>query len=695
MKISKFQFGNKVLKPSEDFIKQKLGYGATSTIGTQSQKTQQNQAAQQAQSRADTIKYLKALKEGQNWAVNKSVQNRAMNPGSIKALPKDYKIENGHIPTQEEINKENELRQDPIKGIGLRNKEDWENNKSPIKAILKSGVLYANPYTGALNAGYNLLNPETGVSATYNNFKNGNYLQGAVSGAFNLVDVGMMGNGVNKIAQKLIPSYDLYNAVKNGTIQSEKLSPKILYRANVYKGGEIKDPRYSFFTTDEKYASQYGKVKPYIFESKNIAIAKEPLMGAKNPVNQDMMIYENTKNNPSADAIIGYDKVTGEFPYQSHGTEILNLDPNNIFPLKTDDSKIIDFNGNNKFLDNVVGKNSFDFYKRFSSTEMPKRLQIDPSQIFSMYKEPISLDNVVNKSLPSKFKRERFTDKDLEYKYNDFYNPTVEQMVQGFTDDIKTSRRWKSLNDMKQVAEDVGIKNPSLIGQVNAKDKKYKGVLIGGDNVKDRGIDLNSPQMKLMREQYAQLHPEESQDMARYVFDESIKDLPPVKRYFTYTDTNSGLGGYFNPYHRIAIINLKNVRDVPTAKSVFIHEVNSHGTDKFFKNTNVQNQYENVVKDLGSNLPWYELRATLNELKNRITPIGNLSQLKDKINTMSDNMFMQKLSDTNAYGKDLVNSFDKFNDNSFVRPDLVKRLKWATATLPAATPVIINKGNSE
>ena len=187
-------------------------------------------------------------------------------------------------------------------------------------------------------------------------------------------------------------------------------------------------------------------------------------MGAKNSVNQDMMIYENTKNNPSANAIIGYDKVTGEFPYQSHGTEILNLDPNNIFPLKIDDSKIINFNENNKFLNNIVSKNNFEFYKKFSSTEMPERLQIDPSQMFSMYKEPISLDNIVNKSLPSKFKKERFTDKDLEYKYNDFYNPTVDQMALGFTDDIKTSRRWKSLNDMKQVAEDIGIKNPSLIG---------------------------------------------------------------------------------------------------------------------------------------------------------------------------------------------------------------------------------------
>lgn len=205
MKISKFQFGNKVPKPSEDFIKQKLGYGATSTIGTQSQRVQQNQAAQQSQLRTDYGKYLKALKEGQNWAINKSVQNRAMHPGSIKALPKDYKIEDGHIPTQEEINKEVELRQDPIKGIGLRNKESWQNNTHPVKAILESGILYANPYTGALNAGYNLINPETGVSATYNAFKNGDYLQGAVNGAFNLLDAGMIGNGVSKGLQRATP----------------------------------------------------------------------------------------------------------------------------------------------------------------------------------------------------------------------------------------------------------------------------------------------------------------------------------------------------------------------------------------------------------------------------------------------------------------------------------------------------------
>ena len=553
-RLIKYQNGNKFpkIKLDQNFINQKLGYGNTSTLGTAQQKAQQNQAAQQAQLRTDYGKYIKALKEGQNWAVNKSVQNRAMNPGSIKALPKDYKIEDGHIPTQNEINQENQLRQNPIKGAGLRWSESWQNNTNPVKAILKSGVLYANPYTGALNAVYNLANSETGVGATYNAFKNGNYLQGVVNGAFNLLDTGMIGNGISK----------------------------------------------------------------------------------------------------------GYKTF---------------------------------FNKSNNFRDNVI--NNFDFSRRFSSTEMPRRLQVDPSQTFSIYKEPISLDYIVNESLPSKFKRERFTDEDLAMNYKEGERPDINQMIFGFNN-LESTRRWKSLNNIKQAAENAGIKNPSLIGQINS-DRKHQGILINGDNVKDRGIDLNSPQMKLMREQYARLQPEEFQDEARQFFNESIGSFPSVKRYFTYSDADRGVGGFFDPDSRTAIINLRYNSTPTKAMNTFIHEVNSHGTDDFFQNTNVQTQYENVLKDLGSNLPWYELRATLNEIKNKITPSGNLAQLKEKLGIMSDNMFMQKLSDTNGYGRNLVNHFDKFNDGSFVRPDLVKRLKWATATLPAATPVIMNKGNSE
>ena len=119
------------------------------------------------------------------------------------------------------------------------------------------------------------------------------------------------------------------------------------------------------------------------------------------------------------------------------------------------------FNKSNNFRDNVI--NNFDFSRRFNSTEMPKRLQIDPSQTFSVYKEPISLDYIVNESLPSKFKRERFTDEDLAMNYKEGERPDINQRLFGFNN-LESTRRWKFLNSIKEAAENVGIKNPSLIG---------------------------------------------------------------------------------------------------------------------------------------------------------------------------------------------------------------------------------------
>ena len=106
--------------------------------------------------------------------------------------------------------------------------------------------------------------------------------------------------------------------------------PNTIFRSRVYKGGDVTDPYSTFLTTDPKYASQYGKVTPYLFETKNPAVATEPMIGYRDPVNMDMFVYKNTKDYPGATAIIGHDAVTGEFPYQSNGTEILSLSPNNI-----------------------------------------------------------------------------------------------------------------------------------------------------------------------------------------------------------------------------------------------------------------------------------------------------------------------------------------------------------------------------
>jgi hypothetical protein len=61
------------------------------------------------------------------------------------------------------------------------------------------------------------------------------------------------------------------------------------------------------------------------------------MMGSSDPVTMDMFIYNNTKGNPNATAIIGHDKVTGEFT-PSKGIEILNMNPKNLYPVRTSDS---------------------------------------------------------------------------------------------------------------------------------------------------------------------------------------------------------------------------------------------------------------------------------------------------------------------------------------------------------------------
>ena len=679
MKISKFQFGNKVPKPSEDFIKQKLGYGVTSTIGTQSQRTQQNQAAQQSQANTDAKNYLAALRKGERWAVTKNLQNR----GQITQI--NQKV-NGHIPTQEEINKENQLRQDPIKGIGLRNKEDWENNRSPIKAILKSGVLYANPYTGALNAGYNLANPETGVSATYDAFKNRNYLQGAISGAFNLLDAGMMGNGINKTAQKLIPSYDLYNAVKNGTIQSEKLSPKILYRANVYKGGEIKNPRYSFFTTDEKYASQYGKVKPYIFESKNIAIAKEPLMGAKNPVNQDMMIYENTKNNPSANAIIGYDKVTGEFPYQSHGAEILNLDPNNIFPLKTDNSKR-PLKSIGQYSQTPL-KYSFDTsVKSFEFPEYKTAISSDLSDGNPIiFDQPYKLNEAVD-NLPKRYRtnsNEIINPQDKEFaEIREFEN--IEPIP------ATKTIRYKDLEQVDNATRSLGIKNPEIKGIVNwNNDPDISGILlerINADGLKNGFKNILNTQLDNFNTNY----PETPilTDYIKDVINNKITTAPNPWLYFS--DELSKTSGYFNPNNNQTFINLRQIGPNPEAIGrTVVHENISHFTDNLLPEV-IKGKYKSLlnklnIKDKDSN-DWKELRATLNELKFNLSKKGNFNEMKENLYLMDNDELAESLENINSYGSEYVKQLRN-------NPQLMNSLRKAILTLPATLP-FINKGNSE
>ena len=495
-----------------------------------------------------------------------------------------------------------------------------------------------------------------------------------------------MGNGINKTAQKLIPSYDLYNAVKNGTIQSEKLSPKILYRANVYKGGEIKNPRYSFFTTDEKYASQYGKVKPYIFESKNIAIAKEPLMGAKNPVNQDMMIYENTKNNPSANAIIGYDKVTGEFPYQSHGTEILNLDPNNIFPLKTDDSKR-PLKSIGQYSQTPL-KYSFDTsVKSFEFPEYKTAISSDLSDGNPIiFDQPYKLNEAVD-NLPKRYRtnsNEIINPQDKEFaEIREFEN--IEPIP------ATKTIRYKDLEQVDNATRSLGIKNPEIKGIVNwNNDPDISGILlerINADGLKNGFKNILNTQLDNFNTNY----PETPilTDYVKDVINNKISTAPNPWLYFS--DELSKTSGYFNPNNNQTFINLRQIGPNPEAIGrTVVHENISHFTDNLLPEV-IKGKYKSLlnklnIKDKDSN-DWKELRATLNELKFNLSKKGNFNEMKENLYLMDNNELAESLENINSYGSEYVKQLRN-------NPQLMNSLRKAILTLPATLP-FINKGNSE
>jgi hypothetical protein len=81
-----------------------------------------------------------------------------------------------------------------------------------------------------------------------------------------------------------------------------------------------------------------------------------------------MFIYNNTKRNPNATAIIGHDAVTGEFT-PSKGIEILNMNPKNLYPVRTLDSTT-----------------SLAFFERKPS-KTSSTIQISPEELYKVLKD--------------------------------------------------------------------------------------------------------------------------------------------------------------------------------------------------------------------------------------------------------------------------------------------------------------------
>lgn len=113
----------------------------------------------------------------------------------------------------------------------------------------------------------------------------------------------------------------------NQVLLSFKQPDNYLLTARAYKGGPRKSSDYEFFTTDPKYAHNFGQVKPYYIRSKFPVVTDTPLIGSRDISKMDAFVHDIGSRRP-IDAIIGHDKVTGEFPYTSQGDEILIFNPN-------------------------------------------------------------------------------------------------------------------------------------------------------------------------------------------------------------------------------------------------------------------------------------------------------------------------------------------------------------------------------
>lgn len=165
-----------------------------------------------------------------------------------------------------------------------------------------------------------------------------------------------------------------------------------------------------------------------------------------------------------------------------------------------------------------------------------------------------------------------------------------------------------------------------------------------------------------------------------------------------YSDEITGTAGYYNPRSDANFINLRNNKP-EEIMSTAVHEGISHTTDDampFF----VRDKYNDLLKSIdinsfknNSSKLWYELRATLNEMKYQLSPKGNYDELKEKVSGMSAEEFTDRLESINDYGKDYVRGIFTSDLIPGQRPP-ISRFKKAILTLPATLP-FINKGNSE
>lgn len=177
----------------------------------------------------------------------------------------------------------------------------------------------------------------------------------------------------------------------------------------------------------------------------------------------------------------------------------------------------------------------------------------------------------------------------------------------------------------------------------------------------------------------------------------------PEIRLIDYSKFKPGVDGTYDYSTKIARISSETSEPLSTA----IHEAISHHTDPYVENMPISSFIPNInasttvgdvyrfLSQQGSRfykLPnsskWYEMRATLNELR------GNSPFNKTNIDDVYNDEILTALRDVNGYGKDYYNAILKSSPEQNNRWFDVFRAAWKY--LPAiAPPLIQNRINHE
>lgn len=246
--------------------------------------------------------------------------------------------------------------------------------------------------------------------------------------------------------------------------------------------------------------------------------------------------------------------------------------------------------------------------------------------------------------------------------------------------------RFQDVARLEKEMTRLGSKNYTIYGAVSNYGSDYSGFILGTTK-----MAKDNPAIKLMQEQIKNLRGTTISGDELNKLENAIVNSVPKNKTYLYSSDNpaSNIGGYYHVDTGLSFVNTR-VSNADELNSTTIHEGLSHATDELLPQ-NIKQAYQDIINALQlhpsiqDSTKWQELRATLNQLKNKLAPDGNLETLRNKLAKLDPHDLADLLEDINGYGQD-------YRINLLYTPGINEKaslLKKALLTLPASALAVL------